>query len=240
MIKTMFKTLLLLLLSVSLAHAAGSGKTTAAIKNTLQKNYAQLLGTITQVNKSPIPGLYEVVTDGHIFYTDKAAQYLIDGQMFDLKNRKNITEARARKLFAVDFNKLPLELAVKRVKGNGSRKMAYFTDPNCGYCKKLEHELLNVTDVTLYLFLYPIFEGSAEKVQGIWCSKDQVEAWDDLMQRGKQPPAGSCDVPTNQVLALGRKLRVNGTPALIFPNGLVNPGFMPAAALNKALDDNNK
>jgi thiol:disulfide interchange protein DsbC len=236
----MFKTLLLLLLSVSLAHAAETDKTAAAIKSTLQKNYEQLIGPVDQVNKSPIPGLYEVVTGDHIFYTDKTAQYLIDGKMFDLKGRQNLTEARERQLFAVDFSKLPLELAVKKVKGNGSRKMAYFTDPNCGYCKKLENELQNVTDVTLYLFLYPIFEGSAEKVQNIWCSDDKVKAWDNLMLNGVQPAAGKCDAPSAKVLALGKKLRVNGTPALIFANGYVNPGYMPADVLNKALDDNNK
>jgi len=236
----MFKTLLLLLLSVSLAQAAEIEKTAATIKNTLQKNYEQLIGPVDQVNKSPIPGLYEVVTGDHIFYTDKAAQYLIDGKMFDLKGRQNLTEARERQLFAVDFNKLPLDLAMKKVKGNGSRKLAYFTDPNCGYCKKLEHELQNVTDVTLYLFLYPIFEGSAEKVQNIWCSSDKVKTWDNLMLNGVQPAAAKCDAPSAKVLALGKKLRVNGTPALIFANGVVNPGYMPADALNKALDDNNK
>ena len=236
----MFKTLLLLLLSVSLAHAAETDKTAAAIKSTLQKNYEQLIGPVDQVNKSPIPGLYEVVTGDHIFYTDKTAQYLIDGKMFDLKGRQNLTEARERQLFAVDFSKLPLELAVKKVKGNGSRKMAYFTDPNCGYCKKLENELQNVTDVTLYLFLYPIFEGSAEKVQNIWCSNNKAKTWDSLMLNGVQPVAAKCDAPSAKVLALGKKLRVNGTPALIFANGVVNPGYMPADALNKALDDNNK
>jgi len=235
----MFKTLLLLLLSVSLAQAAETDKTAVAIKGTLQKNYSQLIGSIDQVNKSPIPGLYEVVTGDHIFYTDKTAQYLIDGSMFDLKMRRNLTEARSRVLFAVDFSKLPLDLAVKKVKGNGSRKMAYFTDPNCGYCKKLEHELQNVTDVTLYLFLYPIFEGSAEKVQGIWCSDDKAKAWDDLMLNGVQPATGKCEAPNAKVLALGKKLRVNGTPALIFANGIMNPGYMPAADLEKALDSNN-
>ena len=236
----MFKTLLLLLFSVSLAHAAETDKTAAAVKDTLLKNYTQLIGPVDQVNKSPIPGLYEVVTGDHIFYTDKKAQYLIDGQMFDLKGRQNLTEARARQLFAVDFSKLPLDLAVKKVKGNGSRKMAYFTDPNCGYCKKLEQELQNVTDVTLYLFLYPMFEGSAEKVQNIWCSDDKIKAWDNLMLNNVSPAAGKCDVPSNQVLALGKKLRVNGTPALVFANGVINPGYMPADALNKALNDNNK
>src|SRR5574340_1576518 len=174
----MLRTLLLLLLSISFAHAADTDKA-AAIKDTLQKNYEQLIGPVDQVNKSPIPGLYEVVTGDHIFYTDESAQYLIDGQLFDLKARSNVTEARARHLFAIDFSQLPLDLAVKKVKGNGGRKMAYFTDPNCGYCKKLENELQNVSDVTLYLFLYPIFDGSAEKVQGVWCSKDKVKAWDD-------------------------------------------------------------
>lgn len=236
----MFKTLLLLLLSISLAHAAETDKTAVSIKVTLQKNYAQLIGPIDQVNKSPIPGLYEVVTGDHIFYTDKTAQYLIDGSMFDLKMRRNLTEARARVLFAVDFNNLPFDLAVKKVKGNGSRKLAYFTDPNCGYCKKLEQELQDVTDVTLYLFLYPIFDGSAEKVQGIWCSSDKAKAWDDLMLKGVQPEAGKCEPPSNKVLALGKKLRVNGTPALIFANGIVNPGYMPAAELEKALDSNSK
>lgn len=236
----MFRTLLLLLISISFAHAAETDKTAAALKETLQKNYAQLIGPVDQVNKSPIPGLYEVVTGDHIFYTDESAQYLIDGQLFDLKARRNLTEARARQLFAIDFSQLPLDLAMKKVKGNGSRKMAYFTDPNCGYCKKLEHELQSVNDVTLYLFLYPIFEGSAEKVQAIWCSKDRGKAWDDLMLRGVQPAAGKCDVPSTKVLELGKKLKVNGTPALIFANGVINPGYMPAADLNKALDSNSK
>lgn len=237
----MLRTLLLLLLSLSsLALAAETDKTSAAIKAKLVQSYEQLIGPVDQVNKSPIPGLYEVVAGDHIFYTDKSGQYLIDGQMFDLKTRRNITEARARQLFAVEFDKLPFDLAVKRVKGNGSRKMAYFTDPNCGYCKKLEEELQNVTDVTLYLFFYPIFDGSAEKVQGVWCSNDKVKAWDDLMLNGVLPAAAKCDVPTTKVMELGRKLKVNGTPALIFANGVINPGYMPAANLDKALDSNKK
>jgi len=238
----MIKTLLLFLLSVSLAHAAETDKTAVAIKDTLQKNYEQLIGPVDQVNKSPIPGLYEVVTGDHIFYTDKSAQYIIDGSMFDLKARRNITQARSQQLFAIDFSKLPLELAVKKVKGNGSRKMAYFTDPNCGWCKKLEHEMQSVTDVTLYLFLSTYIGGndSADKAQAIWCSADRAKAWDDLMLNSVQPAPGKCEVPTAQVMDLGRKLKVSGTPALIFANGVINPGYMPAADLNKALDTNNK
>lgn len=228
----MIKALTLLLLaSASIAQASE-----ADIQSALQKRVPQL-GTIKQVIKSPVPGLYEVVTQDHLFYTDETAQYLIDGGIYDLKNMRNITEERSRKLFAIDFDGLPLKLAVKKVKGKGTRKLAIFTDPNCGFCKKLEHELLRIDNVTLYLFLYPIFPGSEEKARGVYCSKNQVKAWDDLMQRDIMPPAGKCDFPVSQIMALGRQLKVNGTPALIFSDGTINPGYMPATELEKVMSD---
>jgi thiol:disulfide interchange protein DsbC len=83
--------------------------------------------------------------------------------------------------------------------------------------------------------LYPVFPGSEEKARAVWCSKDRAKAWDDLMLNDIMPPAGNCDTPTAKVLALGKKLKVNGTPALIFADGTINPGYMPAAELEKAL-----
>ncbi|HEY6093437.1 MAG TPA: DsbC family protein [Gallionellaceae bacterium] len=223
--------LLLLATSISCAYAGE-----ADIKAALQKKLPQL-GEITQVNKSPVPGLYEVVTQDHLFYTDEQGQFLIEGAIYDLKSMRNVTEARARQLFAIDFNKLPLNLALKKVKGKGERKLAIFTDPNCGFCQRLEKELLKIDNVTLYLFMYPIFQGSDEKVKAVWCSKDQVKAWDDLMQKGVMPPPGKCNTPTEKVLALGRQLNVNGTPALVFSDGTINPGYLPAEQLEKALSE---
>lgn len=225
----MLKALLLLAASVSIAYAGE-----AEIKSTLQKKVPQI-GQINQVSKSPVPGLYEVVTQDHLFYTDEKAQFLIDGAVYDLKSMLNLTAERSRKLFALDFSELPLELAVKKVKGNGNRKLAIFTDPNCGFCKKLEKELKQIDNVTIYQFMYPIFPGSEEKTRGVWCSKDRVKAWDNLMQDDITPPAGNCDTPTEKVMALGKKLKVNGTPALIFADGTINPGYLPAAELEKAL-----
>jgi thiol:disulfide interchange protein DsbC len=226
----MLKALLLLLAaSISVAYASE-----ADIKNALQKKVPQI-GEIKQIQKSPVSGLYEVITQDHLFYTDDKAQFLIDGAIYDLKNMRNLTEERSRKLFAIDFDQLPLDLAVKQVKGNGERKLAIFTDPNCGFCKKLEHELRQIDNITIYQFLYPVFPGSDEKVRGVWCSKDRSKAWNDLMQDFITPPPGNCDTPTEKVLALGKKLKVNGTPALIFANGTINPGYMPAAELEKAL-----
>jgi thiol:disulfide interchange protein DsbC len=227
----MLKSLVaVLFMFASLCAQAGE----AEVKLALDKNYPQV-GKVTQVNKSPIPGLYEVVTENQLFYTDDKVSYLIVGNMFDLKTMRNITEERSKSLFAIDFKKLPFELALKKVKGDGSRKLAYFTDPNCGYCKKLERELQKVNNVTLYLFLYPIFPGSDEKVQGVLCSKDKLKAWDDLMLSGIQPAAATCATPTAKVQELARRLRLQGTPALIFADGQLLPGFLPASELEKAL-----
>lgn len=225
----MTKTLLLFIACISIAYAGE-----AEIKNTLQARVPQI-GLIKQVNKSAVPGLYEVITQDHLFYTDAKAQFLIDGAVYDLKSMRNLTEERSRKLFALDFSKLPLELAVKKVKGKGERKLAIFTDPNCGFCKKLEKELLQIDNITIYQFMYPVFPGSEEKVNAVWCSKDRVKAWDELMQNDIIPAAGNCETPTAKVKELGRQLRVNGTPALIFGDGTINPGYMPAAELEKAL-----
>ena len=228
----MFRYLLLMLAAVFCLSAHADE---AKVKSILKKNYPQI-GNVENVYKAPYLGLYEVVTDDQLFYTDEKAQYLINGSIYDMKNGRNLTEERSRKLFAVDFDKLPFEIAVKRVKGNGQRKMAYLTDPNCGYCKKLEGELKNMDNVTLYRFLYPIFPGSDEKVRNILCSADPNKTWEDWMLNGVLPPSGNCATQTEKVLALGKKLHVNGTPTLIFADGVQVPGYMPAADLEKALN----
>ena len=216
------------------AKAQAASSSTARVKLTLQKNYPQL-GEIKQVNKANIMGLYEVVAQGELFYTDENARYLISGNIFDLKNGRNITAERTSKLFAVDFDSLPFDLAMKKVKGNGLRKMAYFTDPNCSFCKKLEQELKQVDNVTLYIFHLTLFDGSDKKVQAVLCNKDPIKAWDDLMLNNVMPTSGTCDTHTMKVAELSRKLNVNGTPALIFADGVLVPGYRPAVELEKAL-----
>jgi thiol:disulfide interchange protein DsbC len=114
--------------------------------------------------------------------------------------------------------------------------MAYFSDPNCGYCKKLEKELSKVNDVTLYIFMYPIFQGSDTVVRNFLCAKDPVKAWDDWMLNSNAPAAANCKTATDKVVALGRKLHVTGTPNLIFANGVQSPGYLPAEELEKSLN----
>lgn len=216
-----------------LASAAHAGEN--EIRQSLQSKFPGV-GKIEHIVKTPYAGLYEVVIGDQLLYTDDQGEYIFDGSVIDAKTRRDLSDERRRVLFAIDFDKLPLELAVKEVKGNGKRKLAIFTDPNCPYCKRLEKELSGVSDVTLYLFMYPIFPGSHDIVRNVLCSRDPVKAWNDWMLKDISPAKAVCKTRTDQVMALGQKLHVNGTPNLIFGNGIQAPGFLPAAELEKNLN----
>ena len=192
---------------------------------------------IDEVSKTPIPGLYEVRAGGNFFYSDEQGNHLIEGVLFDTKSRTNITEARQNKFSAIDVATLPMKDAIVWKQGNGSRKLVVFADPNCGYCKKFERDLLQVKDVTVYTYLYPILgNDSTEKSRNIWCAKDNTKAWRDWMVDGVAPGkgGGDCDASVLQRnVELGRKHRVNGTPALVFEDGKRVPGAMAIDALER-------
>lgn len=224
----------LVLFLLALLPSAHAGE--AEIRQSLQSNLPNI-GKLGHVMKTPYAGLYEVVIGDQLLYTDEQGQYLFDGSVIDVRSRRDMTEDRRQKLFAIEFDKLPLDLAIKKVKGNGKRRFAQFTDPNCGFCKRLERELSKIDNVTIYSFLYPMFQGSDEIVRNVHCAKDPVRAWDDLMLNGITPPSATCNTPTEKVLALGKKLRVAGTPNLILGNGVRIPGYLPAEDLEKRLND---
>ena len=229
--------ILIALFLFTLLSSAHAGEN--EIRKSLQSKFPGI-GKIEHIVKTPYAGLYEVIIDDQLLYTDAQGEYLFEGSIIEAKSRRDLSEARRRVLFAIDFDKLPLELAVKKVKGNGKRKLAIFTDPNCGFCKRLEKELSRVTDVTLYRFMYPIFPGSDEIVRNVLCSKDSNKAWEDWMLSEIAPAKAICDTQTEKVMALGQKLRVNGTPNLIFGNGIQSPGFLPLEELEKNLNETEK
>ena len=191
------------------------------------------------VTRTPF-GLWEVVIGTEIIYVDQEVNYAFAGRVIDAKTREDLTGKRRDELLRVDFKSLPLEQAVKVVRGNGSRTLVTFEDPNCGYCKKLYRDIAGLKNVTIYTFLYPILsQDSFEKSRGIWCAKDRAKAWDDLMANGKAPPAAAADCkhPLQQTLELGRKLEVTGTPTLFFADGRRMPGAMPLERIEAALKE---
>lgn len=198
---------------------------------------------IDGIQPAPLPGLYEVrfkTQEGvQIWYTDPNGAYLIEGNLYDAKSTKNLTEERIRKLSAIDFETLPLDLAVRVQRGNGKRVMAIFADPYCPACLQFEKELAQVDDITLYVFMFPVIRPElADQSRAVWCSADRARAWLDLAQRHKRPVANStCRNPVDQILDLGRTLNVRATPTLYFANGERISGVLPADRLRAMLDE---
>ncbi len=197
---------------------------------TIRKNLAERipqLPKIDEVSKTPIPGLYEIRINGaDIYYTDAEANYLVQGSLFDTREKRNLTEERVEKLSAVSFDSLPIKDAFTMVRGNGKRKIAVFADPNCGFCKRFERDLAKVDNITVHLFLYPILGAdSTEKSRNIWCAKDKSKVWNDWMLNATTPATASCDTAAlTRNVAFGQKYRITGTPTVIFANGKRVPG----------------
>ena len=209
----------------------------AAIRKNLAERLPQL-PAIEEVSASPMPGLYEVRLAGaEIVYTDAQGNYLVQGQVFDTQQRRNLTEDRINKLTALNFSELPLKDAFTLVRGDGKRKLAVFVDPNCGYCKRFERDMEKIDNVTIYLFLYPILgPDSVQKSQSVWCAKDKAKTWSDWMVRNQPIPAAECDAAAvARNVELGRKHKITGTPTLLFTDGSRVPGALPIAEVEKLL-----
>jgi thiol:disulfide interchange protein DsbC len=235
----MLKTKVAVLLATGLlASCVEAQNTTEA---TIKKALEPRLGgaKIESIRETPYSGLYEVRVAGDILYTDKKGDYLFIGHVYDTKTSTNLTRARIEEVNKIKFSDLPLELALKQVKGNGKRVIAVFEDPNCGYCKRLRQTTLKEIDnVTIYTFMYNILsEDSFVKSKNIWCAADRVKAWDDWMINNKVPPAApaGCESPNDQVVALGQKLRIQGTPAIFFTDGSRIPGAIDLKGLEAKL-----
>lgn len=198
---------------------------------------------VEKVFPTPYPGLYEVLMDNKLFYTDEQVTYVMVGNLIDVKSSQNLTQQRLRKLTAVDWKSLPLDLAIKKVKGDGSRRLAVFSDPMCQHCMVQEKELARITNVTIYTFLYPIerlHKGATAQAQAVWCSQDKAKAWDDLMLSRIAPKAKACRDPIKKIEEVGTKLKIDVTPTMIFGDGTVVGGGIIAQQVEKLLSDSLK
>lgn len=228
---------------VALIAAAVLSLTAHAFDTTIRKNLAERLPNlpkIDEVNKTAMPGLYEVRVNGtEILYTDAEGNFLIQGSLIDTKAKRNLTEERIEKLTAIDFAALPVKDGFTIVRGNGKRKLAVFEDPNCGYCKRFERDLQKVDNVTIHMFLYPILgQSSTERSRNIWCAKDRAKAWNDWMLKDIEPASASCDTAAlTRNVELGRKHKITGTPTLIFADGSRVPGAINAQQIEKFLSE---
>ena len=176
---------------------------------------------VDSVTRTSYGGLYEIVVADSLFYSDEKVSFVFKVEIIDARSQKNLTEERQQKLTAIRFEDLPLDLAIKQVRGNGKRVVAIFSDPFCPYCKNLDRALLRQDDITIYTFLYPILRAeSPDKARTIWCAPDRAKAYYDFMLNGREPAAApSCNAPVDKWLALGQKIGVRATPTSFTTNG---------------------
>lgn len=199
---------------------------------------------ITSINKSPMKGLYEVAMGKNIAYVDDDVNVFLFGHMFDIASQQDLTQARIDEMTKVDFASLPLDKAIKIVKGNGARVFAVFSDPDCPYCKRLESDLSGVDNYTMYVFLYPITQlhpDAAAHANAIWCAADKAAAWHTFLTTDKLPvvdpkaPKKECASPVDELAKLGQSIGVNGTPTLVRTDGKVMPGAPSGDGLDSFL-----
>ncbi|GKX49193.1 DsbC family protein [Pectobacterium carotovorum] len=191
---------------------------------------------IDSVHKTDYLGLYEVRIGKNIIYTDRDVNYYIAGHIINAKTLVNYTNEKLLETSKAEINTLPLDLAVKTTKGDGSRKLFIFEDPNCGYCKLLRKKIKDIDNVTVYTFMYNILSDSSWTLsRNILCAKHPDIAFEDWMVNGKQPETATsdCKDPNKIVYALGKKMNISGTPTIFFLDGSSQQGVMEIDTLEK-------
>ncbi|WP_024301870.1 DsbC family protein [Pseudogulbenkiania sp. MAI-1] len=230
-----------LLLSSVACAAKASDPDVAEVKKAFAARFPDR--KVESVNPTPVSGIYEVVLSGRqIIYVDASVKHLFVGDLIDAEKRESLTEKRVAELSKVAWKDLPLDAALKEVRGSGARKVAIFSDPDCPFCKRLERDTLkDVNNVTIYTFLYPLTQlhpDAMRKSRQIWCSKDRVGSWTAHMRQGAELSGpDNCDTSAlDKNQTLGAKLGINGTPTMIFGNGRMVSGAIPAAEFEKHLN----
>lgn len=215
--------------------------TSASVEQTIRERLAQRIPGIPQIDevrKGPVPGLFEVRIGTELVYTDATGDHLIRGSIVRTSDRQNLTELRQEEIQRVPFAAMPLTNAIKRVSGNGQRRIVVFADPNCGYCKRFEREIADVPNLTVYTVLVPMLsQDSVDKSQAIWCAKNPLNSWHDWIIRNKAPAKvdSTCPAPLRANLEFARKHGISGTPTIFFEDGGRVGGAMPLADFNERL-----
>lgn len=209
----------------------------AKIRQLVQAKFPSM--AVDSVSKAPFAGLYEVVLDGEVVYTDEKVEYFFAGSIYDIRTTppRNLTQESNSQMIVKTLSGLTSQ-SIRRVRGNGKRTLYTFEDPNCGYCRQLHKELAKITDVTIYTFLLPILSpDSVDKAKAVWCAKDQAKAWDEVMTTSVVADSGkTCETPIEKNLQLMRRFGIRGTPAIYLANGQQIGGFIPAEKIEQALN----
>ncbi len=231
--------LTLMCTSWTIAAETPSAVSEQVLSQAKQRFETQFEGIVVdEVSATPFDGLLELRLGQDVLYTNPNVDFVLQGALIDVASRTDLTAQRLEQLNRVDFASLPLDKAIKLVKGDGSRQLVVFEDPNCIYCKRLHQSLADIDNVTVYSLLYPILTpDSAVKSESVWCADDPAAVWTAWMTENKQPAVKTCETPIDDLLQLGKSLGVQGTPAIFFEDGSRANGWLPADQLEERLQN---
>ena len=227
---------------ISSSAFAGEKEDIAKIKSVMAK---QMPGEkITQVKATPLPGIYEVVMPPKILYVSADGEYVFSGDIIKVSDGMNITQPMRDKVRVQAIDMLGessmIVYAPKKVK----HTVTVFTDIDCGYCRKLHNEMAdyNKLGIKIRYMAYPragIGSASYKKAVSVWCANDRNKAMTSA-KNGKDPKDKDCKNPVAAHFAMGEKLGIRGTPALVIESGQVVPGYVPADRLFAGLEQQKK
>lgn len=213
----------------ALAQAAAPGISDADARR-LRSVIEQLVGVkVEAFGPAPIPGLFEAIANGNVYYVDASGKHVFDGHIVDVATRSSLTAKRKMEYEQANTEPFdPAELnfadAIKTVYGKATpnRVLVTFEDPRCGFCRKLHQDITGIPDLVVYTF--PVsFLGQASRTlnEAIWCSPDRAKAWADTMRGAPVAASGAtCDLSAlDRNTALARKYRVTGTPTMYTASG---------------------
>ncbi|MGI9229547.1 MAG: DsbC family protein [Gammaproteobacteria bacterium] len=194
---------------------------------------------ITRIRESAVPGLYEVLLGTEVVYATGDGQYMLQGDLIDLRARTNVSEGRRTEVRRDIINTVPLDKTVTFPAQNRQYDIYVFTDTSCGYCRKLHRDVgeLNRLGVSVHYLAFPragIDSQDYYDMEAIWCSSDKQQAM-TTAKSGGQVKAGKCANPVREQYELGKSLGVTGTPAIYLRDGRVLRGYRPPQAMLRDL-----
>lgn len=211
-------------------------------------------GEVKDVKMAPVKGLYEVtIQQGDrqmAAYVDFSKELILAGPIYAIATRKMISPLPAQvpiKLSRMQLDQIRIEDSIVMGNRNGGKRLFVFTDPDCGYCKRLYGELKRLAamepDLAIYIKMYPLkmHRGAYDKARVILAAQS-LQLLDEVFAGGKVPPAGenASRKPVDATIKLAESLGIRGTPALVFPDGRLIIGFRDAENMHVLLSPTTK
>ena len=203
---------------------------------------------VLYIKKSPLTGICEVAVErggnAAIFYLDIAKTHLIFGKLVDMKTMDNLTEKSVMEIQdkkRIDTSKISLTSALVLGDLKAEKKVIILTDPDCPYCSSLHKIIKQISDkrkdIAFYIKMYPLpFHKDAYwKSKSIVCN-NSLQLLQDCFDKKE---IAKTDCKTDEVddtIKFAKSLGIDGTPAIILPDGRLRMGALPEEELTKLID----